>query len=93
MQARSNGSRVVSQMPKWHKYPETGRLVSRDEPWHGASMANISNKQPTGSGAIIAFLTLGGAIGGGLLGQPTIGLLAGLGLGVIIAVVLWMRER
>jgi hypothetical protein len=50
-------------------------------------------KPPTGAGAIIAFLVMAGTIGGGFLGQPSIGLLSGLGLGVLIAVILWWRER
>ncbi len=48
---------------------------------------------PTGAGAIIAFLILAGAIGGGMLGQPSAGLLAGAGIGILIAVILWLRER
>ena len=50
-------------------------------------------RNPTGAGAIIALLTLVGVIGGGLLNQPSIGLLAGLGVGIGIAVLLWWRER
>ncbi|WP_294137316.1 hypothetical protein [Sphingobium sp.] len=50
-------------------------------------------KDPTGAGAIIAFLILGGAITGGLMGQPSIGLLAGVGAGVLIALLLWLRDR
>jgi len=50
-------------------------------------------KSPTGAGAIIAFLVMAGTIGGGILGQPSIGLLSGFGLGVLIAVILWWRER
>lgn len=50
-------------------------------------------KNPTGAGAFIALLILGGAIGGGLLGQPSIGLLTGLALGVLLALVIWLRER
>ena len=48
---------------------------------------------PTGSGAIIALLILAGTIGGGLLGQPTIGLLSGLVLGIIIALLIYLGER
>ncbi|MEE2740269.1 MAG: hypothetical protein VYA35_02665 [Pseudomonadota bacterium] len=48
---------------------------------------------PTGSGAIIALLILAGTIGGGLLGQPTIGLLIGLALGIIIALLIYLGER
>jgi hypothetical protein len=50
-------------------------------------------KNPTGAGAIIALLILGGTILGGLLGQPSIGLLVGTAAGVVIALLLWLRER
>ena len=50
-------------------------------------------KEPTGAGAIIALLILGGAITGGMMGQPSIGLLAGVTAGVLIAVLLWLRDR
>ncbi|RVT39888.1 hypothetical protein [Sphingobium algorifonticola] len=56
-------------------------------------MTTSPNRNPTGAGAIIAFLAIGGVIGGGLLGQPTIGLLAGIAGGVGIAILLWWRER
>ncbi|MFC3440928.1 hypothetical protein ACFOKF_06910 [Sphingobium rhizovicinum] len=51
------------------------------------------NSNPTGAGAIIAFLILGGAIVGGMMGQPSIGLLAGAALGILIALLLYLRER
>ena len=44
-------------------------------------------KNPTGAGAIIALLILGGAIIGGMMGQ------AGAALGGVIALLLWLRER
>ena len=50
-------------------------------------------KEPTGAGALIALLILGGAITGGMMGQPSIGLLAGVAAGVLIAVLLWLRDR
>ena len=46
-----------------------------------------------GSGCFIALLIFAGAIAGGLLGQPTIGLLTGLALGVAVAIVLWLKGR
>ncbi|WP_176590400.1 hypothetical protein [Sphingobium sp. EM0848] len=52
-----------------------------------------TKKNPTGAGAIIALMILGGTIVGGLLGQPSIGLLTGAGLGIVIALLLWLRER
>ena len=50
-------------------------------------------KNPTGAGAIIALLIMVGTIGGGLMGQPSIGLLAGAAIGILIAILLWLRER
>lgn len=67
--------------------------------WHCPSphgnglLMSQGRKNPTGAGAFIALLILAGAIGGGLLGQPSIGLLAGLALGVLLALVIWLRER
>lgn len=45
------------------------------------------------AGAIIAFTVIAGAIVGTMQGQPTIGLFAGLGIGVLIALLLWLRDR
>ncbi|WP_189338362.1 hypothetical protein [Sphingobium sp. SCG-1] len=56
-------------------------------------MTTPEEKNPTGAGAIIALLAFVGVIGGGFMGQPTIGLLSGLGLGIVIALLLWLRER
>ena len=48
---------------------------------------------PRAAGAIIAFAVIGGAIVGTMQGQPTIGTLGGFGLGVAIALLLWLRDR
>lgn len=56
-------------------------------------MTTGNRKNPTGAGAIIALMILGGAIIGGLMGQPSIGLLAGTAIGFLIALLLWLRER
>ena len=53
----------------------------------------MPRKQPRALGALIAFMTLGGAIGGGLLGQPVIGLLAGFGVSALIALLFWLKDR
>lgn len=42
-----------------------------------------------GGGAPLALLLLAGVIIGGLLGQPTIGLLVGLALGIVAAIAVW----
>lgn len=50
-------------------------------------------KNPTGAGAIIALMILAGTILGGVMGQPSAGLLAGALLGGLIALLIWLRER
>ncbi|MFK4793959.1 hypothetical protein [Sphingobium sp. ZW T5_29] len=50
-------------------------------------------KNPTGAGAFIALLILGGTIVGGLIGQPSAGLIAGAVLGALVALLLWLWER
>lgn len=44
-------------------------------------------------GVFIAILTIAGAIVGGLMGQPSIGMLAGFAAGCSIAVAIWWKER
>lgn len=57
-------------------------------------MNQPANKKPSSAGGFfIAALTMIGVIGGGLMGQPSIGLLAGLALGTAIAILIWWRER
>jgi hypothetical protein len=50
-----------------------------------------SAKERLGGGAPLALLTIAGTVLGGLLGQASIGFLAGLGLGVVIAIWLWVK--
>jgi hypothetical protein len=45
------------------------------------------------AGAIIALTVIGGAVIGVIEGQPSIGLLAGLGVGVAVALLMWWRDR
>jgi hypothetical protein len=56
-------------------------------------MTEKQSTSPRGAGAIIALLSITGVIAGGLAGQPTIGLLAGLGLGVAVGLIMWLRDR
>ncbi|HEX8306905.1 MAG TPA: hypothetical protein VF645_00625 [Allosphingosinicella sp.] len=53
--------------------------------------------QPTRSsqaaGFILAMSILAGAVAGAIVGQPSIGFLAGLGTGVAIALLFWLGER
>lgn len=44
-----------------------------------------------GGGGPLALLTIAGTVVGGLLGQPSIGLLVGLALGMLVALYIWLR--
>lgn len=52
-----------------------------------------SSAPPMAGGFFIAILTLIGAVVGGLQGQPSIGLLAGFAVGVMVAIALWLFDR
>jgi hypothetical protein len=45
------------------------------------------------AGFILAMSILAGALGGAIVGQPSIGFLAGLAAGVAIALLFWLNER
>lgn len=52
----------------------------------------------TGSGGIaggvfIALGAIGGAVAGAIAGEPSIGFLAGIGAGLLIATLIWWRAR
>jgi hypothetical protein len=55
-------------------------------------MTEKQTASPRGAGAIIALSSITGVIAGGLAGQPTIGLLAGLGLGIAVGLFMWLRD-
>ena len=52
-----------------------------------------SQKHPMGGGAPIALSIMTGTIGGGLMGQPSAGLLVGTGVGIGIALLLYLYDR
>lgn len=56
-------------------------------------MPSPSSPGPQAAGAFLALSICGGALIGGILGQSSAGLLAGLGVGVAACVVVWLRDR
>jgi hypothetical protein len=48
---------------------------------------------PRGGGALVAGGIIAGVIGGIIARQPSMGFLAGAGAGVLIALLLWFRDR
>jgi hypothetical protein len=53
----------------------------------------MSTRSPSAGGFPIAIGVIGGTIIGLATGQPTIGFLAGLAVGVAVAVAIWLRSR
>ena len=56
-------------------------------------MTEPKSSSPVAGGFIMAVGVLGGAIIGATQGQPTIGFLAGLGVGAVIATLMWVMSR
>ncbi|MGE4430779.1 MAG: hypothetical protein AB7E05_08580 [Sphingobium sp.] len=52
-----------------------------------------NRKAGSAGGIFIALLALAGVFIGGFQGQPTLGLLAGMALGMVIALGLWWKQR
>lgn len=52
-----------------------------------------SAKNPAAGGVIMAITTTVGAIWGAREGQPSAGLLTGLGVGAVLAVLVWVLDR
>lgn len=51
------------------------------------------SRDPVAAGAILALTIVAGTLIGGVLGQPSIGLVAGVGVGSAIAIWLWLVDR
>jgi hypothetical protein len=51
------------------------------------------NRSSQAAGFILAISILAGAVGGSIVGEPSIGFLAGLAAGVAMAILFWLIER
>jgi hypothetical protein len=45
------------------------------------------------AGSVLAISIIAGAVAGVIVGQPSIGLLAGTAAGLILAILFWLNER
>ena len=50
-------------------------------------------RSPQAGGSILAGAMLVGAIGGVIVGEPSIGFLVGVAVGALLAILLWLRDR
>lgn len=51
------------------------------------------NRSTQAAGFILAISILAGVVAGSIVGQPSIGFLAGLAAGLAIAILFWLAER
>lgn len=56
-------------------------------------MTPPSPREPRAAGGLMALAILGGVVIGSILGQPTIGFLAGAAVGVGVMVAFWLIDR
>lgn len=68
-------------------------LAEIRRPWHGGRMQENSSRASRAGGVIIAFSIIAGAILGNRMGQPSIGMLAGTGIGIAISLLLFLYDR
>ena len=64
----------------------------QNDPRNASSSREKTGRQARGGGVFIALGTIVGTIGGGLLGQPSAGLLIGLVSGIGVHGLLWYLD-
>ena len=67
--------------------------MNPEQPEHASNSSINGSQIRNGGGVFIAVGAIVGAIGGGLMGQPSAGLLAGLALGAVVALLIWWQGR
>lgn len=69
-------------------------LVLAGRAWQGPGMTEPKpSRAPLAGGFLIALSSMVGAVAGGTQGQPSAGLLMGLGAGVALALAVWLRDK
>lgn len=64
---------------------ERRRWKSRAEPAKGGAMQS--------AGSFLAAAIIAGAVGGVIVGQPSIGFLVGTAAGIVVVTLYWLRDR
>jgi len=67
--------------------------MNPETPDHASNSSSDRTGNRNGGGVFIAIGAIAGAITGGFIGQPSAGLLAGLGLGALAALLIWWKSR
>jgi hypothetical protein len=56
-------------------------------------MARETRKHARSGGSLLALSLIAGAIGGVVARQPSIGILAGFGIGMVLLLAVWLLDR
>ena len=67
--------------------------MNPETPDHASNSSSGKPGNRNGGGVFIAIGAIAGAITGGFMGQPSAGLLAGLTLGALAALLIWWQGR
>ncbi|ASK88771.1 hypothetical protein [Sphingorhabdus sp. SMR4y] len=67
--------------------------MNPETPEHASKSSSNGPKNSSGGGVFIAIGAIAGAFIGGFMGQPSAGLLTGLALGVLLALLIWWKGR
>ena len=68
-------------------------VMDPETPKDASNSSSEGSRNRHGGGVFIAIGAIAGAIGGGLMGQASAGLLAGLVLGGLVALFIWWQGR
>jgi UDP-N-acetylmuramyl pentapeptide phosphotransferase/UDP-N-acetylglucosamine-1-phosphate transferase len=69
------------------------RLDWRNRGDHGRSASMNQRPEPRAGGVILALAILAGALIGVACRQASIGVVAGTGIGIVAALIIWLRDR
>ncbi len=61
--------------------------------WHKAPVPEPRPRDARSGGALLAFSLLAGVVIGSIAGEPSIGFLVGLAIGLGLIVLVWMLDR
>ncbi len=67
--------------------------MNSETPKHASNSSSDGSKNRNGGGVFIAIGAIAGAFVGGFMGQASAGLLAGLALGGLAALLIWWQGR
>ena len=68
-------------------------VAPRRPAWQSRAMANVQNRAPLAGGCLLSLSLIAGAFVGMTLGQPSAGLVGGLGVGLVLLGAVWLIDR